>query len=75
MLAKLKKRKLKHYSYAVVAYYQADTTFNGKSIEEINLAWTENTKPQEAETIMDMMMKGGAGMVFHGMSDEDVKIL
>ena len=26
MLARLKKRKLKHFSYAVVAYYQFDTT-------------------------------------------------
>ena len=33
MLRKLKKRKLKHFSYAVVAYYKADTTYNGKSIE------------------------------------------
>jgi N-acyl-D-amino-acid deacylase len=44
MLAKLKKRKLKHYSYAVVAYYKADTTLNGKSIEEINLAWKRKHK-------------------------------
>ena len=34
MLAKLKKRKLKHFSYPVVAYYKADTTLNGKSIED-----------------------------------------
>ena len=27
----------------------------------------------DTETVMDMMQKGGAGMVFHGMSDEDVK--
>src|SRR6476620_2067782 len=37
MLAKLKKRKLKHFSYPAVAYYRADTTFNGKTIEEVNL--------------------------------------
>jgi N-acyl-D-amino-acid deacylase len=74
MLAKLKKRKLKHYSYAVVAYYKADTTLNGKSIEEINLGWKrKHTVASEAETIMDMVMNGGAGMVFHGMSDTDVE--
>lgn len=32
-----------------------------------------NKAKYEAETIMDMMVAGGASMVFHGMSDEDVK--
>jgi len=32
MLTRLAKRKLKHFSYAVVAYYEADTAYNGKSI-------------------------------------------
>jgi N-acyl-D-amino-acid deacylase len=27
----------------------------------------------EAETIMDMVMNGSAGMVFHGMSEADVE--
>ncbi|RYF89872.1 MAG: D-aminoacylase, partial [Chitinophagaceae bacterium] len=27
----------------------------------------------EAETVIDMMIQGGAGMVFHGMSEEDVE--
>src|SRR4051812_895280 len=74
MLKKLKKRKLSHLGYAVVAYYKADTSFNGKSIEEINLLMHRKHKAKyETETVMDMMQKGGAGMVFHGMSDEDVK--
>jgi len=70
----LKKRKLKHFSYAVVAYYKADTTFNGKTIEQVNLLMHRKHKAKyEAETVMDMIQKGGAGMVFHGMSDEDVE--
>ena len=36
MLKSLKKRKLKHFSYPVVANYRFDTTLNGKSIEEVN---------------------------------------
>jgi N-acyl-D-amino-acid deacylase len=73
MLAKLKKRKLKHFSYPVVAYYRADTSMNGKSIEEVNrLMGRKHKAGTEAETVMDMMLQGGAGMVFHGMSDEDV---
>lgn len=74
MLAKLKKRKLKNLSYAVVAYYKADTTLNGKSIEQINMLMGRKHKAaEEAGTVMDMMIKGGAGAVFHGMSEEDVK--
>ncbi|HEX8316225.1 MAG TPA: D-aminoacylase [Flavisolibacter sp.] len=74
MLKKLKKRKLKHFSYPVVAFYRADTTLNGKSIEQVNLLMGRKHKAkEEAETVMDMMIKGGAGMVFHGMGDEDVK--
>lgn len=74
MIKKLKNRKLRHYSYAVVAYYKADTTLNGKSIEAINLLkGRKHNAKEEAATILDMMQHGGAGMVFHGMSESDVK--
>ena len=76
MLKNLKKRKLKHFSYAVVAYHKADTTLNGKSVEEINLLKGKKHKAKyEAETVIDLMLQGGAGMVFHGMSDEDVEAI
>lgn len=74
MLASLKKRKLKHFSYPVVAYHRADTTLNGKSIEEVNLIKGRKHKAkEEAQTIIDLMIAGGASMVFHGMGDEDIK--
>jgi N-acyl-D-amino-acid deacylase len=74
MLTRLKKRKLKHFSYAVVAYYSPDTTYNGKSIEQINLMKGRKHKAkEEALTVIDIMMEGGASAVFHGMSEEDVK--
>lgn len=74
MLKNLSKRKLKHFSYAVVASYKADTMYNGKSIEAINLLKGNKHKAnQEAETVIDMMLQGGAQMVFHGMSEWDVK--
>ncbi len=76
MLKKLKKRKLKNFSYPVVASFRADSSYNGKSIEEVNLMKGRKHKArEEAETIMDMMELGGAGMVFHGMSDKDVKAI
>ena len=74
ILARLKKRKLKHLSYAVVANYSPDTSYNGKSIEQINLMKGRKHKAKyEAETVMELMMNGGASAVFHGMSEEDVK--
>ncbi len=74
MLARLKKRKLKHFSYAVVAYYSPDTTYNGKSIEQINIMKGRKHKAkEEALTVIDIMMEGGASAVFHGMSEEDIK--
>jgi N-acyl-D-amino-acid deacylase len=74
MLDRLKKRKLKHFSYAVVAYFSRDTTYNGKSIEQINLMKGRKHKAKaEAETVIDIMMAGGASAVFHGMGEEDVK--
>jgi N-acyl-D-amino-acid deacylase len=74
MLARLKVRKLKHFSYAVVAYYGPDTTYNGKSIEQINQMLGRKHKAKvEAETIIDIMKHGGASAVFHGMSEDDIK--
>ncbi len=74
MLARLKKRKLKHFSYAVVANYSPDSSYNGKSIEQINLMKGRKHKmKEEALTVIDIMMGGGASAVFHGMGDEDVK--
>jgi N-acyl-D-amino-acid deacylase len=76
MLRRLQKRKLKHFSYPVVASFRADTSLNGKSIEQVNLIRGRKHKArEEAETIIQMMEQGGAGMVFHGMGDEDVKAI
>lgn len=74
MLKRLKKRKLKHFSYAVVTSHKADSSYNGKSIEAINLMKGRKHKAKyEAETVVDIMLNGGAGAVFHGMGEEDVK--
>jgi N-acyl-D-amino-acid deacylase len=76
MLKKLAARQLHHFNYAVVAFYKTDTTLNGKSIEEINLLWKrKHTALNETKTIIDMVKNGGASMVFHGMSEDDVKYI
>ncbi|MCU0387704.1 MAG: D-aminoacylase [Chitinophagaceae bacterium] len=73
MKKNLAKRGQQHWEYAVVAYFSADTTYNGKSIAAINsMLGRPNTTDAEAELICLMMEKGGAGMVFHGMDEADV---
>ncbi len=76
LLQRLAKRGLQHFSFPVVASYEADTSLNGKSIEEVNkIMGHPSDAAHEAETIVQMMEKGGAGMVFHGMSEDDVKTI
>ena len=76
MRTALKKKRLKNYSYAVVANYQPDTTYNGKNISEINvLIGSRPNAKAEAETILDMISKGHVQMVFFSMSDDDLKYI
>jgi N-acyl-D-amino-acid deacylase len=70
---RLKKRGLKHLSYAVVASFGPDTTYNGKSIEAINQQLgNKHRVKEEAAVVMDIVSRGGASAVFHGMGEEDV---
>jgi len=74
MLAQLAGYKFPNYSYAVVANYPTDTSMNGKNISEINKLMGRKAKAKyEAETIMDMVEKGGAQMVYNSMNEADVK--
>ena len=74
MLEMQKKYKYKSYSYAYVASHRADSTLNGKNISEINkLKGRKSKMKEEAETILDMMLTGGAQMVYHSMNEDDVR--
>lgn len=74
MLEMQKKYKYKNYGYAFVAMHHADTTLNGKSISQINvLKKRKSNMKSEAETILDMMVAGGAQMVYHSMNEDDVR--
>jgi N-acyl-D-amino-acid deacylase len=76
MLAQIKKYKLKNYDFAVVANCKADSTLNGKNISQINILKGRKAKAkEEAETILDMMKIGGAQMVYHSMSEDDIKYI
>jgi len=70
----LKKSGFKDYSFAVVASYDPDKSFNGKSIAEI----TKQVKGKaditsQIEQMLEMYEAGGAGMIYHGMDESDVK--
>lgn len=74
MISSLRGKKLKNFSYAVVARYGADTTLNGKNISEINKLKGRKTKPaEEVETILEMVEKGSAQMVFFSMNEDDLR--
>jgi N-acyl-D-amino-acid deacylase len=68
------------YSYATVAQYRPNPSYNGRTISEINrLVERAPTTDNEITTIFDMMVEGGAAgvtqgasMIYHYMSEEDV---
>lgn len=74
MLKMLKTKKEKNYSYAVVARYGADTLMNGKNISQVNAALGRKPNAKnEAETIMEMVEKGSAQMVYFSMNEDDLR--
>jgi N-acyl-D-amino-acid deacylase len=73
MKAVLKRDKLKDYSFAVVANFPPDSTYNGKSISEINLMLgRKKNVSNEANLILDMLEKSNAQMIYHTMSETDL---
>jgi N-acyl-D-amino-acid deacylase len=73
MIEKASRGGFKDFSFAVVASYRANPAFNGKSISEISLTVRQKSGvEEEAEQAIDMLLAGGAQMVLHKMSDEDL---
>lgn len=74
MLEGLKKKQITSYRFAVVAYYAADTIFNGKNISEVNLLKKRKpTLSNEAETVLEMVENGSAGMIYFSMNEDDLR--
>ena len=72
--ALLAERGLADLSFAVVASYRADPSLNGLSMKQVaaRLKGSESADAQ-FEAARDMMLAGGASMVYHFMSDDDVE--
>jgi len=70
----LKKSGFKDYSFAVVASYEGDKSFNGKSIAEITKAVRKKSDVNsQIEQILEMYEAGGASIIYHSMGEDDVK--
>ncbi len=70
----LAERGLSDLSFAVVASYRADPSLNGLSMKQVaaKLQGTDSADAQ-FEAARTMMLAGGASMVYHFMSDQDIE--
>lgn len=73
MATALKAAKRKDYTYAVVANFGPDSNFNGKNISQINQDLGRKKKfINEANTILDMLARANAQMIYHTMNEKDL---
>jgi N-acyl-D-amino-acid deacylase len=70
----LKRSGFKDYSFAMVASYDSNKSFNGKSIAEITkqVRGKADLKNQ-IDQILAMYEAGGASMIYHSMNEDDVR--
>jgi N-acyl-D-amino-acid deacylase len=70
----LAERGLKDLSFARIASYRADPSLNGLSIQQVAEKTKGSASPDvQLEVAREMMLAGGASMVYHFMSDDDVE--
>jgi N-acyl-D-aspartate/D-glutamate deacylase len=55
----------------VISRFRADPSLEGKSLDE--LAKAANTTPEEVA--LDLLLKGGAGLVSFNMTDKDIELI
>src|SRR4029078_8878487 len=65
---------LKDLSFATVASHRADPALNGLSMQQVAVKLKgSGSADDQLEAAREMMLRGGASMVYHFMSDEDVE--
>jgi N-acyl-D-aspartate/D-glutamate deacylase len=73
MAAMLEERGLNDYAFAVVASYRPQPAYNGLSIKQIAKQFDHSESlDAQLEMMKDMLLHGGASMVYHFMSDQDI---
>jgi N-acyl-D-amino-acid deacylase len=61
------------YSFATIASYGGESSLDGKTITEVTARkGRPKTLRGDIDTILEMLDKGGAQMVYHSMGEEDV---
>lgn len=74
MQARLKSLGQADYTYARVARFKPEPSYEGKTIPEITvMKGRENTVPNQIETVFEILLAGNAQMVYHSMGSEDVE--
>jgi N-acyl-D-amino-acid deacylase len=73
MAGLLAERGLQDLSFAIVASYAPDQTLNGLSMKQVAARLKDaDSADAQFEAARQMMLAGGASMVYHFMSDQDV---
>jgi N-acyl-D-amino-acid deacylase len=74
MIDSINRSGFKDWSYAVVAGYNPNKSYEGKTISEITKAARGRAgAEEEAEQIITLYLQGSAGMIYHKMSELDVE--
>ena len=74
MKQNLKRGGRKDYSYAVIADYKHDRSFNGLNIAQAaEKKYGSATLKNQIEMVLDIQKNGGASGVFHGMNESDLR--
>jgi N-acyl-D-amino-acid deacylase len=69
----LAERGLSDLAFATVASYSADPSLNGLTMKQVAMRLKgSDTADAQLEAARDIMRTGGASMVYHFMSDEDI---
>jgi N-acyl-D-amino-acid deacylase len=73
MLGMLEERGFHDLSWAVVSSYRADPSLEGLSVKDIALKLKQDgSGDAQLEVAREIMIRGGAGMVYHFMSEDDI---
>lgn len=75
MVETLAKKNMNDYSYAMIARYGRDSTYNGKNISTVNkLKGRQSTPLDEAETILELIASTErVQMVYFSMNEDDLR--
>ncbi|MEN9573303.1 MAG: hypothetical protein RL514_1158 [Verrucomicrobiota bacterium] len=75
MKASLRKQGRDDFAYAVISNYSKDKSLNGLNVVEAAKKKRGNDSlDDQVELLLDIERNGGASAVFHGMSEDDLRV-